>query len=163
VLTRIARASERIGFLPTVICVLSWLVIGAFGVRLMASAPWRPSLVVACMIALGALIGAGGLVGFWLIADHVDYIRIGYRVRWLRDDDYLYEERMQGGAVRSLPIVRRIVGEGYPAPSEVHLLSEASWPSDAPQWARGRRAEIADRIARCFGSEQGGEVRFAEL
>jgi hypothetical protein len=157
------RGSERIGFVPTVLCAIAWLVCGAIGAREAVASLWQtPRLAQIVGIAIATVVGIGGLVSFWLIADHVDYLRRGYRVRWVTGSQWLYEERVSKGAERCLPCVRVILGNGYPAPSEVRIPSEASWESGAPVWAKGRRTEIVQRIAECFGSDRGGDIRFVD-
>jgi len=165
VLATVFRASERIGFVSTVACAIAWLVCGALLARAAAAASllWRiPMLGLAVEILLCSVVGIGGLLSFWLIANHIDYLRRGYRVKWTCGNDWLYEERISATEERFLPCVRVIVGKGYPAPSEVRILSEASWDSEAPLWARGRRGEITQRIAQCFGGDRGASIRFLD-
>jgi hypothetical protein len=145
------------------VAAIAWLVCGAMGTRAAGVALWRfPVLAQIVIVGIAVIVGTGGLIGYWLIADHVDYLRRGYRVRWIAGDQWLYEERISHDAERSLPFIRLILGKGYAALCEVRIQSEASWDSEAPPWAKGRRAEIAQRISHCFGGDQGGQIRFVD-
>ena len=151
------------GFVPTVLCAVTWLVGGAIVARTAAASLWQvPRLAQVIGFSIATIVGLGGLVAFWLIADHVDYLRRGYHVRWVAGDNWLYEERVLNGTDLCLPCIRVILGNGYPVPSEVRIPSEARWESDAPLWARGRREEITQRIARCFGGDRGAQIRFSD-
>ena len=121
-----------------------------------------PILGLAVEFVLVAIVGIGGLIGLWLTFDQIDYLRRGYRVRRTSGDNWLYEERVSNRTMRSLPFVRTIIGEGYPAASEVRIPSETYWESEAPHWARGRRAEIGGRIAECFGADRGARIVFVD-
>jgi hypothetical protein len=165
VLSKVFRASERIGLLPTVGCALAWVVGGVVVARAAASASflWQVlPLGLAVEFGLFISVGAGALVGLWSIGQHITFRRRGYRVRWTVGNEWLYEERLSSTERRSLPCVRVISGEGYPAPSDVRILPEASWEFEAPLWARGRRSEIIQRIAECFGGDRGANVRFVD-
>jgi hypothetical protein len=134
------------------------------GVRAASAALWRfPVLAQIVIVSIAAIVGIGGLVSFWLVADHVDYLRRGYRMRWVAGDQWLYDERTSHDEERLLPCVRSILREGYPAPCAVRIPSAASWDSEAPPWAKGRRAEIAQRIAHCFGGDNSGFIHFVDL
>jgi hypothetical protein len=164
-LSKVFRGSERIGFLPTVVCALALLVGGAVLARVAATASilWQlPALGLAVEFGLFIFVGAGALVSLWLIAHHITYRRRGYRVRWTSGNQWLYEERVSSTEARSMPCVRENVAKGYPAASDVRILGEASWDFKAPVWARGRRVEITKRIAECFGGNQGAKVRFLD-
>lgn len=164
-LATLFRASERIGFAPTVLFALVWFVCGTIAARAAAAASflWQiPALGLTVELLLFIIIGVGGLVTLWLIAHHVRYWRRGYRMRWTSGNEWLYEERVSGITARSLPCVRIVVGKGYPAPSEVHIISEASWDLGVPPWARGRRGEITQRISECFGGDRGANISFVD-
>src|SRR5262245_4457885 len=102
--------------------------------------------------------GLGGLFVFALVLNRIEFEMRGYRIRqlgpkarfvWTLDTrDCRYEERTASGGTQSLPFTREIVGGGYPAPSRVHLPSEATWDSRVAPWARGRRHEIVERITK---------------
>jgi hypothetical protein len=157
------RRSEAIGFAPTVLCVIAWFGCGAAGARAGALALWEyPRLAEVFVWVVATVEGICGLVAFWIIADHVDYWRRGYRVRWLTGNEYVYEERRADGSVQSLRLSREILADGYPAPCEVSIPSEARWEQQAPQWAQQRRAEIVERIAQLFGADIGGRVQFKD-
>ena len=160
-LDKVFRGSERIGFVPTVLCVIVWLVFGAIGVRVAGASLWpTPKLAYVIVIVIASIIGFGGLVSLWLIAAHVRYLSRGYRVRRVIGNKWLYEER---GSERRIPYVCVVLGDGYPADCEVRVPSEASWETEVPYWAHGRRSEIKERIALCFGSDRGAHIRFVDV
>lgn len=121
-----------------------------------------PDLALAFSAALVGIVGLGGLVSFWLIAEQIEFLRRRFRMRWVKGGHWLYEERAPRGDSRFLPCKRVTTGEGYPAPCEVHITSESDWNSHMPPWACNRRQEILRRIALCFGAERGGSVRFVD-
>ena len=53
-------------------------------------------------------------------------------------------------------------GNGYPAPSELRFPSEQVWDTQVPFWARGRRAEILERIVDCIGGPKYARVADSE-
>ena len=160
----ILRFSRRIGLGPTAGGLLLWLWGGA-GVAMLvgrALAGISPAWALGCSGAIGVAVGLGGLVSFWLICEHIEFLRRGFRVRWVKDEHWLYEERAPTGEARLLPCERVTTGDGYPAPCDVHIASAFAWNSRMPSWARNRREEILRRIALCFGAERGGAVRFVD-
>ena len=155
------RGSERIGFVPTVLCAIAWLMFGTIGVRVAGASLWpTPTLAYVLVIVIASIVGFGSLVSFWFIAAHVRYLRRGYRVRRVIGNEWVYEERASNGAERCFPYVCVVLGEGYPAPREVRVPGETSWETVVPPWAKGRRSEIMERIALCFGSDRGAHIRF---
>jgi hypothetical protein len=97
---------------------------------------------------------------YWLVAEEVDFARSGYRIRqlppgeyfrWTRGEKSWVYEELADGSVRGLTFVRVIVEPGYPATSDVLLHDEASWDHRVPTWARGRRAEIVERVLAAAG------------
>jgi hypothetical protein len=155
--------SQRIGFAPTVLCAIAWLVCGTIGVQGVVEALWPyPKMATFLVIVIATITGIGGLVSFWLIADQVEFWWLGYRVRWVAGNKWVYEERTATGALRCLPCERVILGERYPAPCAVRIPSEVSWAAKAPSWAKDRRTEITQRIAYCFGADIGGQVHFVD-
>lgn len=152
------------GLIPTVGCVLVWLCGGERVAVLVGQALARvaPDLALGLSAAIGVIVGLGGLVSFWLISDHIEFFRRGFRMRWVKEGQWLYEERASTGEARLLPCERVTTGDGYPAPCEVRITSASAWNSRMPSWARNRRQEILQRIALCFGAEHGGAVRFVD-
>jgi hypothetical protein len=117
----------------------------------------HPGIALLASAILGLIAAAGGLVLFWLLASEIDFWRRGYRVRMVDRRLYLrwrlgpqlcvYEERTDDGAIRALQFTRVIIGDGYPAPSEIHLPLDDAWDTEVDLWARGRRSEIVERIS----------------
>jgi hypothetical protein len=164
-LARLFRASERIGFTLTVVCVVGWFVCEVIVIRAVADASlqWQiPMLGLVVEFLLFSLAAISGLVSFWLLAKHIRYVRRGYRVKWTSANEWLYEERVSRIDERTLPYVRVIVGKGYPAPCEISIISAESWDLDAPLWARGRRGEVIQRVSNCHGGDRGGNIRFLD-
>ena len=154
------KLSEKVGLAMTVIGALVWLVCGTITVLTVVDKLWRyPRTAFTFAMTVAVVTGVGGLVGFWLVADQIDFWRLGYRVKWLTANDWAYEERSATSEERILPYILEVRGQGYPAPCTVRILSQADWESDAPSWARGRRSEIVERIANCHGAKNGGEVQ----
>jgi hypothetical protein len=104
----------------------------------------------------GAVVtGFGGIIGYWLVADRIDFWRLGYQVKWLAANAWAYEERSATSEERIIPYLLEAHGQGYPAPCTIRILSQAETPS----WARGRRSEIVERIANCHGAMNRGDVQ----
>ncbi len=159
----VRRVSQRIGFLPTVICAVAWVSCGVAA----AATAWDwlhlwPRLARPVTYGIISVVVIGGLVSCWLIFEHIEYWRLGYRMRKVRGDDWLYDEHVSHGPARLLPCRRKVVGRGYPAQSEIRVMSEASWDTVAPDWARGRRSDILERIALGFGARRGATIVFIE-
>jgi hypothetical protein len=85
-LAHIVELSRRLGLTLTVAAVLLWVY---FGTRLaivvgvwvgLALAP--EEFVYLTSGALCFIVGLGGMVGVWLIAEHVEFRRRGFRARW---------------------------------------------------------------------------------
>jgi hypothetical protein len=161
-LSRIYTWSEQIGLIGTIFATVAWPSIGSVLVVVVSGAT-ALNLTVALIltVVLALLVGFSCLVSCWLISAHIEYHQRGYRVCLVTGDEWRYDEQIDG-RTRSLPLVRRIIGSGYPAPSEVRLPDGELWRRLMPGWAHDRRAEIADRIGKCFGTEVGGLVVFKE-
>jgi hypothetical protein len=155
------KLSAKVGFVPTILAVLVWLSLGTIAARAVVGALSRyPGVAYAVAVAVASITAIGGLVAFWLVADHIDFRRLGYRVKWLRANTWVYEERSPAPGARNLPYLREVRGRGYPEPCAVRIPAEATWEQEVPSWAHGRRSEILERIANCHGAKKGGEVEF---
>jgi hypothetical protein len=158
------RKSHAIGLVPSLLCAIAWLACGGVIVRFGVGALWQyPVLWWGLLIVVGLAVALGGLVSFWILASHVEFRRRGYQIRWLKEDEWIYEERRSDGSVRHLPFSRTTVGEGYPAPCNVRIHDEESWERQVPLWAQGRRTEILERIADLSGANSGGRVLFRDV
>ena len=153
------KLSEKAGLVPTAIGVIVWLVGGIWATLAVVNGLWHfPTLAVVLTISFMVVTSIGGLVGFWLVADRFEFWLRGYYVKPIGDNDWIYEERSSASEIRTLPYILEERGNGYPAPCTIKILDAENWERDAPLWARGRRCEIAERIANCHGANQGGEV-----
>ena len=111
------RRSNVLGFAPSLLCVVAWVGCGAAVARAGVGALWHyPGLAQVFVMVAAAVVGIGGLVGFWIISSHIDFWRRGYRARWLTGNEWVYEERRAEGTAQCLAFSREIVGHGYPAP-----------------------------------------------
>jgi len=157
------KLSKKAGFIPTIIGVFIWLACGYVAVPAVGDVLWQyPNVAYAFAIAIIATTGLGSIVGFWLVADHIEFWQRGYRVKRLSANDWVYEERSATSEERILQYSLEVRGQGYPAPCAVWILSQADWENEAPPWAVGRRSEIVERIAICHGSKRGGEVQILD-
>jgi len=159
----LARRSDAIGFAPSLMFVIAWVACGAAVARAGVGALWQYPWFANVFVIIVAIVAAlGGLVGVWILSNHIDFWRLGYRVKWLTGNEWIYEERSADGSVDCLSFSREIVGDGYPAPCEVYIPSETRWERRVPQWAQGRRTEILEHIAELFGADIGGRVQFRD-
>lgn len=160
----LVKLSERIGLAGTIAALFVWLTAAAIQIDVIGRTFSPRSPLLAFVAAGGTVILAvsGGLVGFWLVANHVAYWRFGYRVTWLDGVRWVYEEHSADYEKRLLPYVREITWRGYPNSCKITIPSVADWEAQTPDWAQGRRDEIAERIANCHGKDQGANVRFVE-
>ena len=157
------RQSHAIGLVPSLLCAITWLACGGFVVRSGVGALWQyRELSWVFLILVSLAVASGALVSFWILVSHFEFRRRGYKIKWVTGDEWVYEERRIDGSVECLPFSRKTVGDGYPAPCNVHIQSEKSWERQAPQWAQGRRTEILERIADLSGANAGGRVQFSD-
>jgi hypothetical protein len=136
--------------------LVAWTMVGVAALSAVAGfMDVRVTLVLVC--GIGVVPAVGGLVIYWVLADEIDFQRHGYRIRQLSPTayfrwtpgptNYAYEEFDSGGEIRKLPFVRVMLEEAaYPAKSEVLFPAEHEWDTRVPAWARGRRAEIVERV-----------------
>lgn len=160
---RIFEFGERVGLASSLVLWVAWVVGGAaaawHGGKFLAPQP----LANAVVLLIAVISGIGGLIGYWVIADLVDFWRLGYRVKFVAGSEWLYEERQSGDSVRSFQFTCNRVGDGYPAPREVQIPGDALWLEVTPVWAHRRRGEITERIARCLGAGARRRVHFVEM
>jgi hypothetical protein len=158
------KLSDKLGLMPTVLGVIISLAFEMYATAAVIDAlRYFPRIAAVISITLMAVTGLSGLVGFWLVADRVDFWRRGYQVKRISEIDWVYEERSSTSEERILPYVRKERGEGYPAPCTIRIFDTEEWESDAPLWARGRRREIIERIVNCHGASRGVEVLIEKL
>src|SRR4051812_1802714 len=124
--------------------------------------------VVACALALAVallLLASGSLMdGLILAAITVFAFRTFWRASrrkrellkhgWFAGQragtHWVYEE-LHGRQIASLQLPLDYVGRGE---YDIHIPGERDWPARMPAWARGRRAEIVDRLATVFKRSQ---------
>jgi hypothetical protein len=58
------------------------------------------------------IVGLGGLVSSWLISEHIEFFTRGFRMQWVKEGHWLYEERAPTGEARLLPCERVTTGDG---------------------------------------------------
>jgi hypothetical protein len=152
-LLRVLTLSNGIGLAGTTFLAAAWLGMGAALVVAASTALAAYPVIALIAAALLALpVAFGGLVSYWAISDHLEFRSRGYRVCWVAGNEWRYEEQVDG-KLRSLVVVRKITGPGYPAPSEVRMPA-------MPEWAQGRRADVANQIGKCFGTDRGARIVF---
>jgi hypothetical protein len=72
------KLSEKAGLAPTVIGALAWLACGTVGVIAIPDPLWQyPMLAIALTILVIIATGIGGLIGYWLVADRIDFWWLG--------------------------------------------------------------------------------------
>lgn len=160
---RVFEFGERNGLALSLVLWIAWIVGGAaaawHGGKFLAPHP----LAIAVVLLIAVITGVGGLIGFWVVADLVDFWRLGYGVKPVAGNQWLYQERPSRDSVRSFQFTCDVVGDGYRPPCEVWIPGEAMWLEVMPVWAHGRRGEITERIAHCLGAGAGGRVQFVNL
>lgn len=166
------RWREPVGTVVGTVGLIAWVGLGALIARTEYAVLVQHAIRAHLLVFVTATIFAlGGLVIFWVTAGQIEFWRLGYRVRQLSPKGFfhwslgpkqcVYEERASSGQIQGLPFVRMILGNGYPAPSEVCLPKEEDWDAQMPSWARGRRKEIIERMNECFGAER-SRTRFVD-
>jgi hypothetical protein len=157
------RRSHAIGLVPSLLCAVAWLACGGLFVRSGVGALWQyPGLAWTMLIVVGLVVAFGSLISFWILVSHFEFRRRGYQIRWVTEDEWVYEERRADGSVECMPFSRKTIGDGYPAPCSVYIQGEDRWDRQVPQWAQGRRTEILERIADLSGANSGGRVQFSD-
>ena len=97
---KLARGSDSIGFMPSLLCMIAWVACGAAVARAGVGALWQyPGLARVFLIVVAIVVAIGGLIGFWILSSHIDFWRRGYRVKWLTGNRWAYEERRTDGSV----------------------------------------------------------------
>jgi hypothetical protein len=146
------------------VCVFASVAVGATtawaGGRLLARHEVLALVFIAVIAVLG---GVGGLYSLRLLADTLEFVLSGYRIRQLPPREYfratpgpklwVYEERTTAGGVRQMSFMRESPGDGNPAHTIVRIPPAHTWETRAPEWARERRTEIVRRIAECAGDK----------
>jgi len=68
-----------------------------------------------------------------------------------RDGNHWVYEELHEGKVESLELPLDYIGRGE---YEIHIPGEHDWMAHMPDWARGRRAEIVERLQTVFKRSQ---------
>ena len=149
---RLCRFSEKVGLIGTAVflcfCLFAAAIVIDFTNQFFVE--YR-SIATAIRLVLLVFVALGSITGLSLLKQHIDYWQRGYRVRWLNENHWAYEER--GSEQKIVPYIRKITWEGYPASCTIRITDDAF-----PEWPADRRNEIVKRIAICHGSEQGGKI-----
>jgi hypothetical protein len=155
------KQSQKIGLVGTLTAVFVWLAVLAIAMELVVNGlSQHPRLASVAVFGLLVVAAISGLVGFWLVTDHVQYRWLGYRVKWRRGNQWVYEERR---AKFGVPYVRKVRGPGYPEPCTIRIPNAVAWKTEAPAWAQTRRDEIVGRIVTCHGAQNGGDIQVQEM
>ena len=160
---RVFQFGERVGLALSLVLWIAWVVGGAAAAWLSAKFLGPHPLAINVVLLIAVITGTGGLIGYWVVADLVDFRRLSYRVKFVAGSEWLYEERPSRGSVRSFQFPCHILADGYAAHCEVQIPGEALWLEEVPVWAHRRRSEIMDRVAHCLGARAGRRVHFVEL
>lgn len=126
----------------------------------------HPTLAVTLILALGIGLGLMAIIAIGIVSDRLTFGRLGYRVRRLTKDEYVYEEQSLEAPIRNTSPWREVAESmGLIRPRRIegtrHFVfqcerddvggaqvpSEAHWNDEMGPWAQGRRAEIVGRIA----------------
>lgn len=128
----------------------------------------HPSAAKIVVGVVGALLGLEVIFAIGTIREVAEFRRRGYRVRLFRGKKYVYEELVVQANVGDRPIWRRAMswltterrrlpfGEPVAGAVVAEVPNEDRWDEEVPPWARGRRAEILERIAERFGGSDRG-------
>jgi len=132
-----------------------------FRAMLLASALFG-ALTIAAAITLmlrgamfnGLVIGAVAILllrWFWrATARKRALTRRGFHAGRRVGNHWLYEE-LHADEVESIELPLDYIGRGE---YEIHIPGERDWVANMPEWARGRRAEIVDRLQTVFKRRQ---------
>jgi hypothetical protein len=155
------KLSQNIGFVGTVAAVFVWLTAVATAMVAVSSGfSQHPRLVNVTFFGFIVVAAISGLIGFWLVAEHVNYWWNGYRVKWLHGNKWVYEERREKSGV---PYERRVRGRGYPMPCTIWIMNSVAWETEAPAWSQSRRSEIVGRILTSHGAQAGADIQVREV
>jgi hypothetical protein len=80
---RVFEFGKRVGLALSLVLWIAWVVGGA-------AAAWHSGkflaphrLAIAVLLLIAVITGTGGLIGYWVVADLVDFWRLGYHVRFV--------------------------------------------------------------------------------
>src|SRR5262245_31937418 len=98
------------------------------------------------------------VIGGFLLFAHASWAwvhwRRGWRVRWITQDRYVYEEIGDGGQFRSLEILYEPLEKNrYAPPCRITVPGADEWATMTDPWAHGRRDAILERLRRWGGHE----------
>jgi hypothetical protein len=119
--------------------------------RFAVSSPWREHAIV---WSVSLLAVAAGFLLFSQASWAWVYWRRGWRVRWIAEHCYVYEEFDSGGQFRSFEIRYESLEKRYAPPCRITVPSASDWNEGTPAWAHGRRDAILERL-RLWGGGEG--------
>lgn len=122
-----------------------WLLL-----RFAVSSAWWEHAILWSLTLVAAICG-------FLLFSHgswawVDWRR-GWRVRWIAEHRYVYEEVGDGGQFRSFEVRYEPLENRYAPPCRITVPGADEWTEMTPTWAHGRRDAILERIRRWGGRE----------
>lgn len=159
---RVFEFGERVGLALSLVLWIAWLGGGAAAVWHSGKFLAPHVLAIPVVLLIAVITGIGGLIGYWVVADLVDFWRLGYRVKFVACSKWLYEERQRRGSVRSFQFTCDKLGDGYLAPCEVQIPDDTLWLEGCSSGAHRRRGEITERIVHCLGSGASRRVHIVE-
>jgi hypothetical protein len=133
------RWRESAGTIKAIIGFVAWVGLWAVAMRMVGAASGDHPALFWCVFSLKLLAGlsfsgksltrstSGGVViGYGNWVDMVTFDgRVGPR-------NAFYEERAQDGGLQSLPFVRVVLDDGYPALCQVPLPRDEDWNAQTP-------------------------------
>ncbi len=86
---RVFDFGERVGLALSLVLWIAWVGGGAAAVWHSGKflAPYLLAIAVVLLIAV--ITGIGGLIGYWVVADLVEFWRLGYRVKFVARSEWL--------------------------------------------------------------------------
>src|ERR1043166_1006520 len=91
---------ERVGLALTLVLGLAWVLGGAAAAWPSAQFLGPHQLAIHVVLLIAVSTGTGGLIGYWVVADLVDFRRLSYRVKFVAGSEWLYEEGPSRGSRR---------------------------------------------------------------
>lgn len=78
---RVFEIGERLGLALTIVLWMAWVTGGAAGAWHSGKLLAPHGLAIAVVLLIAVITGIGGLIGYWVVKDLVDFWHLGYRVK----------------------------------------------------------------------------------